>query len=154
LHGWASANPAEALAWLDEHAAAASPPEWYGPARRELILGWMKTSFEGPAQWFRDHPDDPAFDESLAAFAAEAAAHDPRSAFEWASAAEGTWRAFAMEQASREWLSRDRDAAEEALLRSGYMIEGIDRLATPPEGRDITRDAGSIGIADGIHIGG
>ena len=139
LHGFAASNPEVASAWLQEHAALEQDLPWRAAAQRELILGWLQSGFEGPAQWFREHPDDPAFDEILAAFASEAAVKDVETAFEWAKAAEGPWRAFAMEQVAREWLARDQQRASAELAKAGYTQEMIGLLATPEEGHDITR---------------
>lgn len=139
LRGVAASNPAAASAWLQEHAPLEEDQPWRATAQRELILGWLQNDFEGPAQWFRDHPDDPAFDEILTAFAAEAAVKDAESAFEWAKAVEGPWRAFAIENVAREWLARDPQQASAALADAGYTPEMIALLATPGEGHDITR---------------
>jgi hypothetical protein len=139
LHGFAASNAEEASAWLKEHAPLDQELPWRAAAQRELILGWLRSDFEGPAQWFRDHPDDPAFDEILAAFASEAAVEDAETAFEWAKAVEGPWRAFAIEKVAREWLARDQQRASAELAKAGYTHEMIGLLAMPEEGDDITR---------------
>ncbi|MEO5914762.1 MAG: hypothetical protein ABIS50_11045 [Luteolibacter sp.] len=139
LRGIAASGPGEASAWLQAHAPLEQDLPWRATAQRELILGWLQRDFEGPAQWFRDHPDDPAFDEILAAFASEAAVKDVETAFEWAKAVEGPWRAFAIEKVAREWLARDPQRASTELAKAGYTQEMIGLLGTPEEGHDITR---------------
>lgn len=150
LRGWASEDPAAALAWLGEMARAAEPPEWRTAALRELIAGWTLREPAGPASWFAEHQDDPAFEEAVTAYAAGIAAGDPAAAFRWAETVEGRWRAHAIEQAAREWLARDPAAATAALGEAGYDSAEIGKFAEDPEGRDITQGGGSAGL---LHLG-
>lgn len=139
LHGFATSDPVAASAWLQEQAPLAQDLPWRAAAQSELLLGWLQNNFEGPAQWFRDHPEDPAFDAILSAFASEAAVKDAETAFEWAKAVEGPWRAFAIENVAREWLDRDPQRASAGLADAGYTPDMIALLTTPGDGHDITR---------------
>ena len=161
LSGWASVDPSAAVAWLDGRNTSGESPPWRGAAEKELILGWLHLGFEGPTQWLYEHQDDPAFPQVVAAFAAEAAASDPKAALAWARTVEGPWRSWALQNVGRQWLAWSPGEATAALQDAGFDPEAIERMkAAEPEGYDLTKPSGSaarIGIAseayDVIHIG-
>lgn len=133
LYGWAAADPAAATAWLEQQGRGATPQPWESAARRELLLGWLQSDFDGPAHWLDAHRDDAAYSEAAAAFAKEAAAIDPAAALVWAKSIEGPWQSWALQEVGRRWLAREPDAARTALLATGLTEEDLARIAAPAE---------------------
>jgi hypothetical protein len=153
LSGWATANPGAAAQWVHEHDQPDSPSPWGGAARRELVLGWLQTDFEGPAHWLNEHQDDPSYREATAAFAGAATTRDPEGALVWAHSIDGPWRQWAVQSVAKQWMGREPETASAALQQAGYTPEAIKEMAaTDAEHTDLLQSAGT-GNQPEIYIG-
>jgi hypothetical protein len=112
------------------------------PGIYDRIVGqWGYQDPKGAGEWLSKQPQGPELDGARRSYAMVVSQRDPAAAMDWASSVrDPEQRSQSVEQVYQQWRTKDANAANAALDKSGLPAERIKELmATPVPEKPINR---------------